>query len=122
MANNGVASDGPKEILDFKGKKFQMHFCPKAIDGFHNCNYIYCVTCYDEVKPIGGRNRNATLKARKPMEANIAVTTKGGCSDHQKTLFNECGNEDRKYFLPSYVQGRNIPTHCKGCNKEIVVV
>ncbi len=116
------AYEGTEEILDFKGKTFNMHFCPKAINGSYNCDYIYCVCCYDEVKPSGKRQRKISDKAKKPMEDYTAGTTSGGCDDHKKTLFNICDNEDRKYFLPSYRQGKTIPTHCKGCNKRIVVV
>ena len=127
--NNGTttneeASDAPEETLDFTGgKTFNMHFCPKAINGSHDCDFIYCGRCYDEVKPRGKRIRKNTAKAKKPMEADTsaAATNNGGCGDHQKTLFNACDNGDRNYFLPSYLQGKSIPTHCKGCNKRIVV-
>jgi hypothetical protein len=107
------------EILDFRSKQFSMHFCPKATNCKYDCDYIYCIDCY--VKPSAKRKRTTTEKAKNPMDAEDTITTGLGCDDHRNTLFNECDNSDRKYFEAKFCRGKSIPTHCKGCNKRIVV-
>ena len=107
------------EILDFRSKKFSMHFCPKATNCKYDCDYIYCIDCY--VRPSNKRKRTTNEKAKNPMDAEDTITTGIGCDDHRNTLFNECDNSDRKYFEAKFCQGKSIPTHCKGCNRRIVV-
>ena len=120
-ANNGdvVSDKDQEEILDFRSKQFSMHFCPKATNGKCDCDYIYCIDCY--VKPSTKRKHTTTEKAKNPMDAEDTITSVGGCDDHHNTLFNECDNSDRKYFEAKFCRGKSIPTHCKGCNRRIVV-
>lgn len=75
MSNEIVASEvivvreGPEEVLDFKGREFNIHFCPNAIDGKVDCNYIYCNSCYFHVKPDNKQTRTtADNKAKKSSE------------------------------------------------------
>jgi len=116
-----VASEGPEEVLDFKGKDFNMHFCPKAICGNDDCDYIYCTVCYVDIQPVNKRARTTSTKARKSTDVcTIAQST--GCHNHHHSIINRCDNNDRKYFFPKYLQKNNsIPTCCKGCKKRIVV-
>ena len=99
-----------------------MHFCPKAISGMDDCDYIYCSTCYVGVRPVIKRARITSDKAKKTTDVDTNAPSTG-CDNHQKCIFNKCDNSDRKYFLPKYLQKNNsIPTCCKGCKKRIVVV
>ena len=116
------SSEGPEEVLDFKGKDFNMHFCPKAICGNDDCDYIYCTICYVGIQPVNKRALITSDKARKSTDVCTNAPSTG-CHNHHHSIINRCDkNNDRKYFIPKYLQKNNsIPTCCKGCKKRIVV-
>jgi hypothetical protein len=87
-----VASEGPEEVLDFKGKDFNMHFCPKAICGNDDCDYIYFTICYVNIQPVNKRARTTSTKARKS-------------TDVPSASFDVGLNHDSTWFFQRFVDG-----------------